>query len=182
MDKNIPKEAYENCVMSAAPHTSVWDGVYALGAFAIMGIPLKFAIKKEFNYPILGHLLTSAGALWIDRSATAKDGKRKSYVDMMAEVFEGQTNLALMIAPEGTRKRISKWKSGFYHIAKTAKIPICIGYVDYGRKQAGVLGPIFPSDDMQADMRKIMDLYKDITPKYPEKFTIDERYLNVREN
>lgn len=180
MNKNVPAEAFGKCVMTAAPHTTLWDGVYALGAFLIMGIPLKYAIKKEFNYFLVGNLLAAAGALWIDRKSTSKDGARKSYIEIMAEVFEKHEAIALMIAPEGTRSLTKQWKTGFYHVAKEAGVPITLGYLDYKKKEAGVGPAIYPSDDMEADMHKIMEFYQGVTGKYPEKFQVDERYTQTK--
>ncbi|RMG16390.1 MAG: acyltransferase [Bacteroidetes bacterium] len=176
MKHDVPPEVFGKCVMTAAPHTSLWDAVYALAAFNEMKIPVRFAIKKEFNYFPVGWFLRSAGALWIDRSATAEERGKKSYVDAMAEVFGKEEHICMLIAPEGTRKRTTKWKTGFYHVAKKAGVPIALGYLDYAKKEAGVGALVVPSDDMQADMRKIMDFYRNIQGKHPERFALDARY------
>lgn len=181
MDRNVPPEAFHKCVMTAAPHTSLWDGIFALGAFLIMGIPLRYAIKKEFDYFPVGNLLSAAGALWIDRKHNAKDGKRQSYVDAMADVFAENEKIALMIAPEGTRSLTKEWKTGFYHVAKQAGVPITLGYLDYKKKQAGVGPAIYPGDNMEADLQQMMDFYREISGKYPEKFMLDIRYDKVKE-
>ncbi|MEL6671727.1 MAG: 1-acyl-sn-glycerol-3-phosphate acyltransferase [Bacteroidota bacterium] len=177
MAPNTPPEAYRQSVMLAAPHTTQWDAMYMIGAFGEMGIPLRYAIKKEFKrIPIIGSILASVGALWIDRSSSAKDQKRRSYIDVMAEFFETGEDLAMIIAPEGTRSLQKEWKLGFYHIAVKAGVPITLGYLDYPTKTAGVGGPIFPSGDMEEDLKKIMDFYRDIRGKHPQKFMVDQRY------
>ena len=66
---------------------------------------------------------------------------------------------------------------GFYHAAKLANVPIAFGYLDYQKREAGVTKYILPSDDMEADMKQIMDFYKDKMGKYPDKFSLDLRYV-----
>jgi len=66
---------------------------------------------------------------------------------------------------------------GFYHVAKMAKVPITFGYLDFEKKLAGVGGVLHPTDNLEADMKKIMEFYKNIAPKHPEKFSLDQRYV-----
>jgi 1-acyl-sn-glycerol-3-phosphate acyltransferase len=176
MDPNVPPEAYDRSVMIAAPHTSQWDFFYTLAAFDLMDIPMRFAIKQEFNLPLLGSSLQQAGALWIDRSGSAQEKQRISYVDMMAGLFAEHDKLVMLIAAEGSRSLRANWRLGFYHVAKQAGVPITLGYLDYAKRIAGVGPAIYPSDDMDADLRAIMDFYRPITGKHPEKFQLDERW------
>ena len=153
----------------AAPHTSNLDFMYSRAAFYLLGLPVKFAIKKEMMDTILGSLLKSIGAISIDRSKGSQ-GKRNSYVEQMAQSLLDHDEMFIMIAPEGTRKLVKKWKSGFYYIAKQANVPMICGYLDYKNKHAGI-GPIFEvTDDQNSDMEKVKAFYRTITPKYPEKF------------
>ncbi len=176
MNPAIPPEAYKKCVMIAAPHTALSDATLTLGAFGEMGIPLRYAIKKEFNFFPVGAFLASAGALWIDRSGNSKDRGKKSYVEQMTDLFADRESLVMLIAAEGTRTLRTEWKTGFYYVASNAGVPITLGYLNYKTKEAGVGPAIYPSGDMEADMRKIMDFYRNIPGKYPEKFALDERY------
>ena len=82
----------------------------------------------------------------------------------------------MTITPEGSRSKVKQWRSGFYQIAKKANVPICLGYVDYKNKIAGVGGVDFPTSNIDHDMTKIMEFYKTKTAKFPEKFSIDLRY------
>jgi 1-acyl-sn-glycerol-3-phosphate acyltransferase len=82
----------------------------------------------------------------------------------------------MVIAPEGTRKRVAQWRMGFYHTAVAAGVPITFGYLDYEKKEAGVGGVLYPSGDMAADMRYIADFYKNIKGKFPQNFQLDERF------
>lgn len=117
------------------------------------------------------------GGIPIDRSPKVSGQQRKSMVEAMADLFLQYDRIAVMVTPEGTRGKRTEWKTGFYHVAKMAGVPIALGYLDYANKVAGVDKLIYPGDDMDADMREIMLFYKDIAPKHPEKFSIDTRYL-----
>ena len=81
-----------------------------------------------------------------------------------------------MVTPEGTRSLRTKWKTGFYHTAAGAGVPIALGYLDYKNKEAGVGKIIYPSGDMKRDMKEIMDFYKNIPAKFPEKFSVDTEF------
>jgi len=149
--------------MVAAPHTSNWDFVYARAAFFILGIRLRFTIKKELFFFPLGALLKGLGGIAINRQS------RENMTSKMIELYHQYDELVLLITPEGTRSYAEKWKKGFYYIAQGAKVPIVFGYIDYQKKQAGI-GPIFhPSGNYEEDLKPIQDFYRKITPKYPEK-------------
>jgi len=164
----VPPEI-KKAVMIAAPHTSNLDFLYSRSAFYLLGLPVKFAIKKEFMDSILGPLLKSMGAIGIDRSKGSQ-GKRNSYVNQMAQYLKDHDHMFIMIAPDGTRKPVEKWKSGFHYIAREAGVPIICGYLDYKKKHAGI-GPIMNmTDDPKTDMEKVKAFYRTVTPKYPELF------------
>lgn len=175
MDENVPPEA-QRCVMIAAPHTSNWDIWYARLGFYIMDIPLRFTIKKEIMWFPLNLLIRSFGGIGIDRRPRTPGAARTSYVQAMADLFKEYDKIAVMVTPEGTRSLRTKWKTGFYYVAHTAGVPICLGYLDYKNKVAGVGGVVYPSGDIEADMHQIMEFYREIQGKFPEKFSIDERY------
>lgn len=175
LNPDIPEEV-QHCVIIAAPHTSNWDIYYARLGFYIMGIPLKFTIKQEWMRFPLNLLIAPVGGLPIDRRPREATGERPSYTQIMAELLQKYQRIAIMVTPEGTRSRRSKWKTGFYYAALQADTPICLGYLDYHKKEAGVGGPIYPSGDIAADMKKIMDFYRNISGRHPRQFTVDERY------
>lgn len=175
MAPDIPPEV-QRCVIIAAPHTSNWDIWYARLSFFIMDIPLRFTIKKEWMRFPLKHLIKWLGGLPIDRRPRRDTGERPSYVELMATLFEQYGSIAVMVTPEGTRSLRTQWKTGFYYAALKAGVPICLGYLDYANKVAGVGPAILPSGDLEADMRKIMDFYRPIQGKYPQQFSLDERY------
>lgn len=156
--------------MIAAPHTSYWDFVYARGAFFIMDIPVKITIKKEVvNSPFFGWFVRKMGGIAIDR--TPKDGnlkKKESMVDAMVNLIQSSDQLIMMVTPEGTRKYVKRWKTGFYRVAENAEVPIILGFLDYKNKIAGI-GPVkWPTGDYDKDLIDIQDFYRDKTGKYPE--------------
>lgn len=164
----------KKCVMIAAPHTSNWDLVYARAAFFLMGVPVRYTIKKEAMkaFP-LNILLKSLGAIPVERNKEkAAKAKQGSLVYGMARLFKERDELVVMVTPEGTRKFVPRWKTGFYHVARIANVPIVLGYLNYAKKEAGIGPAIYPSGDINEDLNKILSFYADITPKYPEQGVI----------
>ncbi len=174
-DLKIPAES-DRCVMIAAPHTTNWDAYFIRLAATVMGIPLKVAIKDSWTKGLIGPFIRSMGGLGIDR--TPKEGsKRLSQTQVMAQLFDTTDDIALAIAPEGTRKKRDRWKMGFYWIAHEANVPISMGYLDYKRKVAGVHHEVVhTTGDIEKDMKVINDFYRNIVGKYPENFSVDLRY------
>jgi 1-acyl-sn-glycerol-3-phosphate acyltransferase len=177
VDGNIPEDMRKKCVMLAAPHTSNWDFLYAMCAFRILRVQIRFTIKKEWMRFPFNVLMAPLGAVGIDRNPAPGKKEKKSMVEAMIELFKKYKEIVVVVTAEGTRSRSEKWKSGFYHVALNAKVPIALGYLDYKKKIAGVGKVLFPSGDMAADMKKIMDFYKDKTAKFPEKFSLDLNYV-----
>ncbi|MEM6724589.1 MAG: 1-acyl-sn-glycerol-3-phosphate acyltransferase [Bacteroidota bacterium] len=175
VDYNLP-EGVSPSVMIAAPHTSNWDFVYMRCAFELLDLPCRYTVKKSFMTPPLGWLMGYLGAIPVDRSPKKPGDDRKSLVQAMADLFENQDDRIVVVTPEGTRSLRTEWKSGYYHTAKLAGVPITFGYLDYKKKIAGVAGIIHLTDDMDADMREIMKVYKPIAPKFPEKYSVDLRF------
>ena len=168
---------HPRCVVTAAPHTSNWDFVYTIASFDRLGLPMRFTIKQEWLKPPFGPMMRSVGALPIDRSPKTPGAERPSMVEAMVGIFDTTPGpLALVIPPEGSRSLRRQWKTGFYHVAKLAGVPILLGFLDYEKKLAGIGGVLHPGDDMDADMRSLMRFYSDIHPRYPDLFALDERY------
>ena len=159
--------------MIASPHTSNWDFYYARLAFYVLGIPLRFTIKKEWMRWPLSIVVGPLGAIAIDRSPRRPGEERPSATQAMARLFNANDRLAVMVTPEGTRKLRTTWKTGFYHVAVEAGVPIGLGYLDYQKKEAGVGGIIHPSGDQAADFKRIMEFYRNIQGRYPHLFSVD---------
>lgn len=175
VDENIPPES-QRSVMIAAPHTSNWDFILTRVAFYVLGIPVKIAVKNFWTKFPFGMVTVPFGALGIDRSKKDPNNPRPSQIQQMANFFDKYEKIAMVIAPEGTRALRKQWKMGFYHTAKLANVPITFGYLDFKNKVAGVGGAIYTTDSVEEDMAKIMDFYRDITPKFPAQYSTDERY------
>ena len=157
-----PKE--RKFVWLAAPHTSNWDFPLGRLTSSILDIPLKVLMKKSwFIFPIKG-LLLRLGALPIDRS------KGGTVIDNIVRLFEEKDDFVFAITPEGTRSFVESWKTGFYTIATKANVPIVCGYLDYKKKETGVGPIIYPSGDAEKDFEKIMEFYRTVDPRFPEKF------------
>lgn len=170
------KADFKRCVMIASPHTSNWDFIFARAAFSMMGIPIRFTVKKEWTKFPFGWFMNGLGAIAIDRSPKKPGDPRPSMTEAMIDLFAQNKELVVMVTPEGTRKKVTKWKTGFYHVAVGAKVPIALGYLDYKNKIAGVGKIVYPTGDIQKDMQEITDFYRPIAPKHPELFSIDLDY------
>lgn len=181
VDENIPPES-QRSVMIAAPHTSNWDFILTRVAFYVLGIPVKIAVKDFWTKFPFGIITVPFGGLGIDRSKKDPNNPRPSQVQQMANFFDKYDKIAMVISPEGTRTLRKQWKMGFYHTAKIANVPITFGYLDFKNKVAGVGGVVHLSDSMEEDMAKIMDFYRDITPKFPAQYSTDERYDRAMSN
>lgn len=159
----VPAE--KRFVLVAAPHTSNWDFVNFLGLTEDVGIRPHFMAKRSlFRWP-WKNFMFDMGGVPVERSSS------QNYVQQMIEEFARRTEFALTVAPEGTRSHAREWKTGFYHIAVGAKVPIILGFMDYARKVGG-LGPmIWPTGNFAEDMKKMARFYSSVTPKFPENAT-----------
>lgn len=158
----------KKAVLIAIPHTSNWDLLYARAAFYLMDIPVKFTIKKEVMVGPLGWLIKGLGGIAIDRKRIP-GGRKQTYTEAMVNMLQEADELVIMVTPEGTRSHAPKWKTGFYHIALGANVPVVIGYLDYKKKEAGIGPVIHPDGNMQSQIEEMMAFGRTVTPKYPEK-------------
>jgi 1-acyl-sn-glycerol-3-phosphate acyltransferase len=156
------------CVFVVAPHTSNWDfimGEIMYQAFEGDG-KVNFLIKKEwFNFPF-NYIMGPMGGVPVNR------GHSTSLVNQLVNEFQTRDHMRLAITPEGTRKPNPKWKMGFYHIAKSANVPILMVYLDYEKKVAGIDEIFIPTDDEAADIQYIKQYYTQFKGKHPESFAI----------
>ena len=154
-------------VLIAAPHTSNWDFLYFVGLTEELGFMPHFMAKQSlFRWPWKNFLL-DMGGVPVDRSLN------RNYVQAMIDEFNVRKEFMLTIAPEGTRGTVRAWKTGFYHIAMGAKVPIVVGMMDYPSKTGGLGPAIWPTGDYAADMKKVAEIYATVTPKHPAKGMTD---------
>jgi 1-acyl-sn-glycerol-3-phosphate acyltransferase len=149
-------------ILVIAPHTSNWDFVIMLAMDLIVNLRSVWIGKESLFHSPLGPFFRAVGGVPIDRSS------RSNMVDQVVQAFQQSERMVLALTPEGTRRKRDHWKSGFYHIAMDANVPLVFGILDYERRVAG-FGPLFmPTGDIQADMEVIRDFFKDMRGKFPE--------------
>ena len=156
IEGDIPRIKKYVCL--GVPHTSNWDGLVLMAFGQAVGLPMAFMIKSEWVNGPIGPLLRRFGAVSVDR------GRASNVVDQMIAEMKRRDELVLVIPPEGTRGRAEHWKSGFYRIALGAQVPVVPGYMDFGRKRAGLGPPIELTGDVRADMDRIRAFYAEKAP------------------
>ena len=151
-------------VLIAAPHTSNWDLAYMLAVAAHFDLKVSWMGKHALFRPPFGWLMRRVGGIPIVRH---RSGNR---VAEMTRAFQERESLILVVPAEGTRGYVAHWKSGFYHIARSAGVPIVLGYLDYARRRGGFGPALQPSGDIRCDMDKIRAFYADKIGKHPDQF------------
>ena len=154
----------------AAPHTSNWDFIYALAAAVIMDVKIYFSIKDSWcRMPVIGRFILWLGAIPIDRTSKGQGQveKIKQFVDRQKQMFSDRS-IFFLFTPEGTRGGVTKWKTGFYHVAQDCGLPIFLSKVDYRLKESGVFHSYEITGDKDSDIRSIQESYKIICGKIPQ--------------
>ncbi len=150
-------------IIIVAPHTSNIDFFVGVAARSIARIQTSYLAKRElFKIPLVGWYLKAVGGVPVDRS------KNTNLVDQIVEIFNSRDKFSITVTPEGTRSYVEKWKTGFWHIAKNAGVPIIMVGFDYGRKTVFIEKPFYPTDDKEADVKMMMDYYRGIKGRHPE--------------
>ncbi|TVS16736.1 MAG: acyltransferase [Gammaproteobacteria bacterium] len=157
--------AHRRYVLIAAPHTSNWDFVFMIAMACSLGLRLNWMGKAELFESPIGGLYRALGGIPIQRDV------RSNLVEQSAARFAGQDDLVLAVPAEGTRRLGTTWRSGFYHIARMANVPIILGHLDYARKRGGLGPAVIPSGDVGADMDRIRAFYADKIGRHPGQFT-----------
>jgi len=155
------------CIILAAPHTSNYDFGYSRAAFYIMKRRIRYLAKQELLDSYGGFIFKYTGAIGVDRK------NRKDMVKHMVDLFNRFDEMVIMLSPEGTRELNNKWKTGFYHAALEAKVPIVLTYLDYKHKIAKVGFSFHPTGDFEKDMEQVKEFYKGITPRKPKNFVLN---------
>ena len=144
----------KKAIVLGVPHTSVWDFLVSYLFYTQFGKVAHIMIKKEFFFWPLGPILRACGAVPVDRESAA------SMVRSLIHEMDQADEFHLAIAPEGTRKAVKRWKTGFHLIARETGATVYVGYYDWGRKRISVGEPIELTDDPKADMQRIYDIYR----------------------
>ncbi|KAA3610000.1 MAG: glycerol acyltransferase [Calditrichaeota bacterium] len=162
VDFKIPEE--KKFLLISEPHTSNWDLPLMLIISIVIGRQLNWAAKDNLFKGLHGKYLRWLGGIPVNRRSRTK------FTDQIIEIFNKSEKLIFVIAPSGTRSFTEFWKSGFYHIANGAKIPIAFGFLDYGNKVGGIKPGFLPSGNMEEDFKLIRKFYDGMKGKIPENF------------
>ena len=159
---SMSKETVKKAVIIAAPHTS-WHDFY-IGVFLrrVVNIKTNFVGKKELFVWPLGYYFRAIGGVPLNRSTN------ENKVEAIAKEFSKSEEFRITFAPEGTRKKVEKWRTGFYYIAKTANVPIIMFTLDFKNKINTISEPFYPTDDIDADFKHMHSFYKGGVGKIPQ--------------
>ncbi|HSD14754.1 MAG TPA: 1-acyl-sn-glycerol-3-phosphate acyltransferase [Flavobacterium sp.] len=164
----IPPEV-KKCVLIVVPHTSWHDFYLGLFTRGILNMDINFVAKKElFAFPFGAYFRWMGGAP-LDRQ------KNENKVEAIAKMFENNEVFRLAIAPEGTRKKVTEWKTGFYYIALKANVPILPVAFDWGKKEVRISEPFLPTGNKEADFKILQHNYKGVMGKVPENSFVPEK-------
>ena len=153
-------------IIIGAPHTHWQDFFLGLAIKISQKVPANFIGKASLFKPPFGFIFRALGGTPVDRS------KSDNRVDAIVTIFNNREQFILALSPEGTRKRVDTWKTGFYHIAKGANVPIVMMTFDFGNKQVKISEPYYLTNDMEKDMNFMYDFYRDVKGKVPEGFNL----------
>ena len=153
-------------VITAAPHTSNWDGIWMVAAAGAWRARLRYMGKASLTKGPFGFIVRWSGCIPIDRT------RSNDVVAASIAAFDAADALILVVPPEGTRDAVTKWKSGFYHIAVGAGVPITTAVMDYATRTVTLAITLWPSGDYAADLPVIQAAYAGAQGKYPQKFVM----------
>lgn len=150
-------------LLIGAHHTSNWDLPIVLLMMAALGLRLRWVGKDTLFKGPQGILMRWLGGIPVER------GARKNFVEQIIDLYNERKDMVITIAPEGTRSAVDHWKTGFYHIASGAQVPVALGFLDYSRKICGIGGYFYPTGNMDADLGILRDFYATKIGRYPGK-------------
>lgn len=153
----------KKCVVIVAPHTSSWDFIVGVLYRAALKIKANYLGKEELFRPPFGFLFRWLGGYPVNRTTS------QNMVDEVVKIFNAKDEFSIALSPEGTRKKVDKLRTGFYHIAKKAGVPIVMAALDFKNKQAIFAEPFFTSDNQEADFEHILQFFRPIQGKIPKK-------------
>lgn len=163
---NAPKETH--FIMAVVPHTSYIDFLIGKMFNLYLGFPIHFMIKKEtFIFPF-GYILKSIGGVPVDRK------RPSASMVKIIEQFKKSKQFVIVIAPEGTRNKVTQWKPGFWYFATKANVPIVPIGLNYKTKTCYMCDAVYMTNDREADFQKLKNIFKtlDLSARYPEKFQL----------
>ncbi|MCB1567291.1 MAG: 1-acyl-sn-glycerol-3-phosphate acyltransferase [Xanthomonadales bacterium] len=141
-------------VIIVAPHSSAWDAIWGVAAMLAMGVRIRFLAKAEAFRGPLGWFLRLIGGIPVDRS------RAHGAVEQAVALLKQNERCWFLLAPEGTRRRVEHWKTGFWHIARHAGVPIQCAHFHYPDRHMGLGWLMNPADDLDADMARVREAYR----------------------
>ena len=154
--------SHERILIIGAPHTSNWDFVLAMAAILALNLKLRWLGKHTIFKPGVRWFMDWLGGIPVNR------GQPESIVDNVARLVEQDKGIVIGLAPEGTRKKVDTWKTGFYYIAKKANVPILMFTLDFKNKVNKFSEPFYPTDDIEADFKFMRAFFDGVEGKIPE--------------
>jgi 1-acyl-sn-glycerol-3-phosphate acyltransferase len=161
LEGDLPRQL-KKYVIIVVPHTSWFDFFLGLLIRAVLQEQINYIGKKSLFEPPFGWFFRWMGGAPIDRS------KSSDTVSATAHIFDTREEFRLALSPEGTRKKVAQWKTGFYYISKAAKVPIVLVAFDYGAKRIKISEPRFPTENIEDDFKNYRLFFKGVVGKIPE--------------
>ncbi|MCF8378786.1 MAG: glycerol acyltransferase [Bacteroidales bacterium] len=153
-----------------APHTAHIDAIYGKLGFSGLGIKYVFLSKKELFFFPMNLIMKKFGSI----AVRGVEGQNAIY--HVVELLNSKDELHVVISPEGWVTKVTKWNKGFYYMATKANVPIVVSFLDHKKKEMGVKGVIYDTKDFKSVMTQINEMYKDVTGKRPERFSLDTTF------
>lgn len=158
---------YDKCIICVAPHTSNWDFILGKLAYASVGRKAGFLMKEAWFVWPLGCFFRAIGGIAVPKK------RGTNLTEYIIERFRKMPHMHLAVTPEGTRSKVTQWRTGFLRIAEGADVPVVLGVIDARHKHISVVTEFHPTGDIDADMRAIKDYYRGTEGIKPEKFSAD---------
>ncbi|MFK5880526.1 MAG: hypothetical protein QM478_13650 [Flavobacteriaceae bacterium] len=153
----------EKSVLISAPYTSFWDYVYTIASFWKNEYPIKVLFEQKSRLGIRSTICKICDGINLNEI----EGEMTHH---MNDVLNSSDKMMLIVPTEGSRKKVDKWKTEFYEIARYADVPVLLGYLDYVDKTVGIGATINLTKDFKSDMNKIQGYYKNFSAKYPQNY------------
>lgn len=159
---NFSIDTIKKCVIIAVPHTSWHDFYIGLLLRTVTSLKTSFLGKRELFFFPFSFILKYLGGVPVDRS------KKGNKVDAIASLFKSKDEFRIALSPEGTRSKVSKWKTGFYHIAKKANVPIIMVTLDFENRINTISEPFYTTNNIEKDFIYMQDFFKNVKGKVEE--------------
>ncbi len=160
----VPQDV-KKFVLIAAPHTSNMDFFLAMPTMWSLGVPGRFLIKKEHTDAFYGGLLKAMGGIGVDRKNQSVE-----FIKELKKIVGASDEMAMLFTPEGTRKRVPKWKTGFYRVSLAVDVPIVLAYADYKLKEVHIGHVFHPTGNFENDFDYMEKFFCNVNTKFPVNY------------